>query len=201
MSGKTTAGTAIGLSAVFLCLLSLLHVWEPHYNPPHLISEYQLGRHGWLMSLAFICLGAASIALFAAAKSQVPTRGGLFGIWGLLIIGLAYVMAGIFPLDPQRPLAGLLHGIGGLIVIFGSPVVFTLLTIGLAHDTASAAGSRPLVVTATLAWVGLALFCGSIVAFAPAPASVTVGWTNRFMITTYVLWVVVAAFLLRRRRR
>jgi hypothetical protein len=32
----------------------MLHVLEPEFNPPHLISEYQLGRFGWLMSLAFI---------------------------------------------------------------------------------------------------------------------------------------------------
>ena len=66
-----TTGTlvlAIGLCAAFLAILSLLHVLEPEFNPPHLISEYQLGRFGWLMSLAFFCLGAASLAVFAAAR-------------------------------------------------------------------------------------------------------------------------------------
>src|SRR5262245_56971265 len=71
MSTRTTSGIAIGLSVAFLCILSLLHVWEPEYNPPHLISEYQLGRFGWLMSLAFFCLGAASIALFASARHTI----------------------------------------------------------------------------------------------------------------------------------
>src|SRR5262245_58506303 len=102
MSTRTISGTAIGFCVAFVCILSLLHVWEPEYNPPHLISEYQLGRLGWLMSLAFFCLGAASIALFAAARQRIHTTRGYFGTWGLLIIGVAYVVGGIFPPDPQR---------------------------------------------------------------------------------------------------
>jgi hypothetical protein len=43
------ATLAIGLCVAFLAILSLLHVLEPEFNPPHLISEYQLGRFGWLM--------------------------------------------------------------------------------------------------------------------------------------------------------
>ena len=85
----TKATLAIGLCVAFLAILSVLHVLEPEFNPPHLISEYQLGRFGWLMSLAFFCLGAASFVLFAVARQAVRTRPGLFGTWGLLIIGVA----------------------------------------------------------------------------------------------------------------
>jgi hypothetical protein len=52
---------ACNACVAFLAILSVLHVLEPEFNPPHLISEYQLGRFGWLMSLAFFCLGAASL--------------------------------------------------------------------------------------------------------------------------------------------
>jgi CHASE2 domain-containing sensor protein len=89
-------------------------VAEPEFNAPHLISEYQLGRFGWLMSLAFFCLGAASLVLFAAARQEVRTRPGLFGTWGLLIIGVAYFCAGIFPPDPKWFVGSLLHGLGGM---------------------------------------------------------------------------------------
>ena len=192
--------TVIGLAVAFLCILSLLHVWEPEYNPPHLISEYQLGRSGWLMSLAFFCLAAASIALFAAARHHINTTPGHFGTWGLLIIGVAYFVAGIFPPDPQRFLASLLHGIGGLVVIFGSPIVFTFVSRGFAGKEASETAPRPLVWTAALTWLGLSLFYGSIVVFrASGSGSSVVGWTNRFMITTFVLWLLVAAFHIWRR--
>ena len=53
MRTKQLLGLAIGLCVAFLAILSVLHVLEPEFNPPHLISEYQLGRFGSWMSLAF----------------------------------------------------------------------------------------------------------------------------------------------------
>jgi hypothetical protein len=194
---------AIGLCVAFAALLSVLHVLEPEFNPPHLISEYQLGRFGWLMSLAFFCLGAASLVLFAAARQDVRTRLGLFGTWGLLILGVAYFCAGIFPPDPKRIVGSLLHGLGGLIVIFGSPIVFTLMSKGFIRNETSAMIARLLICTTALSWLSLVLFCGSVLAFGGAPrsGSVVVGWTNRILITTFVLWLLVAAFHVRSRSR
>ena len=193
---RTKATLAIGLCVAFLAILSVLHVLEPEFNPPHLISEYQLGRFGWLMSLAFFCLGAASFALFAAARQGIHTRPGRFGTWGLLIIGIAYFCAGIFPPDPKWFVGSLLHGIGGLVVIFESPMVFTLVSKGFARNEASASAARPLIWTAALTWLSLSLFYGSIIAFGGASRSdgIVVGWTNRILITTFVLWFLVAAF-------
>ncbi|MGC2750279.1 MAG: hypothetical protein WA309_22925 [Pseudolabrys sp.] len=93
-------------------------------------------------------------------------------------------------------LGGLLHGIGGLVVIFGSPMVFTLVSKGFARNEASATAARPLIWTATLTWLSWSLFCGSIIAFGGAPRSdgIVVGWTNRILITSFVLWFLVAAF-------
>jgi len=47
------------------------------------------------------------------------------------------------------------------------------------------------------------LFWGSIVASRGAPdsGSMVVGWTNRSLITTYVLWLLVVAFHVRSRSR
>src|SRR5262245_20019900 len=191
---RMKATLAIGFCVAFLCILSLLHVLEPEYNPPHLISEYQLGRLGWLMSLAFLCLGAASIALFLATRQHVHTRLGHLGNWGLLIIGVAYFVGGVFPPDRERFLASLLHGIGVLVIIFGSPAAFTLVSRDLAHMEASALAARSQFWTAALTWLGLSLFYGSILAFhASAPGRIAVGWANRFMVATFVLWLLAAA--------
>jgi hypothetical protein len=94
-----------------------------------------------------------------------------------------------------------LHGLGGLIVIFGSPIVFTLVSKGFIRNETSATIARLLICTAALTWLSLALFYGSIVAFGGAPrsGSIMVGWTNRILITTFVLWLLVAAFHVRRR--
>lgn len=200
---RTKATLAIGSCVAFLAILSLLHVLEPEFNPPHLVSEYQLGRFGWLMSLAFFCLGTASLAIFAAARQGIHTRPGRFGIWGLVIIGVAYLCAGIFPPDPKWFVGSLLHGIGGLVVIFGSPMVFTLVSKGFARNEASARAARQLIWMAALTWLSLFLFFGSIIAFRSGPGSdsIVVGWTNRFLITTFVLWLLVMAFHVRSRSR
>src|SRR6516164_5901521 len=140
MGERAISGLTIGFCVAFLAILSALHALEPEFNPPHLISEYQLGRFGWLMSLAFFCLGAASFVLFAVARQAVRTRPGLFGTWGLLIIGIAYFCAGIFPPDPKRFLGSLLHGLG-----FGSPMVFTLVSKDFIRNETSAAIARLLI--------------------------------------------------------
>src|SRR5437879_3260813 len=81
---------------LFPILLVLLHFLEPEFNAPHLISEYQLGRFGWLMSLAFFCLASASLFLSRALWPDLRTQGGRVGRAWLLLIGIAYVGAGIF---------------------------------------------------------------------------------------------------------
>jgi hypothetical protein len=198
----TKAISAIGLCVAFLAILAVLHVVEPEFNPPHLISEYQLGRFGWLMSLAFFCLGAASLVLFAAARQEICTRPGRFGTWGLFVVGIAYFCGGIFPPDPKWFVGGLLYGLGGLVVIFGSPMVFTLVSKSFMRNDASTTVARLLVWTTNLTWLSLALFYGSIIAFgAPRSDAIIVGWTNRILITTFVLWLVVAAIHVRSRSR
>src|SRR5215831_4104110 len=117
------------------------------------------------MSLAFFCLGASSFVLFAVARQAVRTWPGLFGTGGLLIIGVAYFCAGIFPPDPKWFVGSLLHGLGGVIVIFGSPMVFTLVSRDFVRNETSPAIAPRLICTAAFAWLSLALFYGSIVAF------------------------------------
>ena len=117
----------------------------------------------------------------------------------LLVIGVAYFCAGNLPPDPKWFVGNLLHGLGVLVVILDSPVVFTLVSKGLTRNEVSATVARLLIWTATLTWLSLALFYGSIVAFGNAPRSggIIVGWTNRILITTFVLWLLVAAFHVR----
>ena len=115
----------------------------------------------------------------------------------MVIVGVAYLCAGIFPPDPKWFVGSLLHGIGGLVVIFGSPMVFTLVSKGFAR------AARQLLWMAALTWLSLFLFCGSLIAFRSGPGSdsIVVGWTNRFLITTFVLWLLVMAFHVRSRSR
>ena len=65
---------AVGLSAAFLGFLFLLHILEPEFDPSwRMISEYELGRYGWLMSLAFICWSGSVLALIVALRPSLQT--------------------------------------------------------------------------------------------------------------------------------
>jgi hypothetical protein len=51
--------------------------------------------------------------------------------------------------------------------------------------------------TTLLTWFGLLLFYGSIIIFyglADGSGTIVVGWTNRFMIATYCVWLMTAAW-------
>jgi hypothetical protein len=52
----SSALTAILFAALSLLMLLLLHLLEPELDPAwRMISEYEIGRFGWLVRLAFFC--------------------------------------------------------------------------------------------------------------------------------------------------
>jgi MFS family permease len=125
------ARLSLGLvTTLFLGLLVILHFLEPEFNSEHLISEYQLGSHGWIMSLAFCTFGIGVVVL--ALISHGSTRNGRLGQRGLWLIGVALFAAGLFPPIPTRLVVVYVHGVSGLVVILASPIVFVLVSRSLA---------------------------------------------------------------------
>src|SRR5262249_45114673 len=98
---RIAARLSLGLSLAFLALLAVLHVLEPEFNSGHLISEYQLGDYGFLMSLAFCLLGTGALLLALSLRPRLRTRGERVGWWGLLVIGTAFFIAGVFSSCPD----------------------------------------------------------------------------------------------------
>jgi hypothetical protein len=190
---------SLGLSVVFLALLTVLHVLEPEFNSGHLISEYQLGDYGFLMSLAFCLLGASALLLALSLGPRLRTRGGRVGWWGLLVISAAFFIAGVFPPLQTPVIIGYLHGISGLVAIFGSPIAFTLIDRSLARSEPQFLLSRRLRWATLLAWGGLGLFLASLTVTrltsqidTPLPSWVSLA--NRFLIVTYCIWFMAAAW-------
>lgn len=51
---ETSAHVSFAAAAAFVVLLAALHFLEPEFDPSwRFISEYELGRYGWAMRLAF----------------------------------------------------------------------------------------------------------------------------------------------------
>jgi hypothetical protein len=192
------ARLSLALSVAFLGLLTILHVLEPEFNSGHMISEYQLGDYGFLMSLAFCLLGASALLLALSLGPRLRTRGGRVGWSGLLIVGAAFFIAGVFPPTQMPVIIGYLHGISGLLAIFGSPIAFTLIGRSLARSEARFPSSG--LQWATLAaWGGLWFFLASLTVVSltgqmDTPLPPWVSLANRFLVVTYCIWFTAAAW-------
>ena len=196
---RMAAHLSLGLSVAFLALLTMLHVLEPEFNSGHLISEYQLGDYGFLMSLAFCVLGASALLLALSFGPRLRTRVGRVGWWGLLVVGTAFFIGGVFPPVQTPVIIGYLHGTSGLVAIFGSPVAFTLIDRGLAGSERQSLLSYRLRWVTLLAWGGLWLFLASLIVVSltgrmDKPLPPWVSLANRFMVVTYCIWFMAAAW-------
>src|SRR5262245_27139197 len=192
---------ALALVATFVGLLALLHFMEPEFNSGHLISEYQLSRHGWMMSLAFCSLGTAAMLLAQIIAPDLSTRSARLGLRGLWLLGVALCTAGLFPPVPTRPVVAYVHGLSGLVVVLAAPLVFLLVSTNLVAEPAWSETSRHLRRATALAGLGMFSFLGSTIVFADLAAGdpargfhSAISISNRLMITTYCVWFAFAAW-------
>jgi hypothetical protein len=74
------ARTALAAMVVFFILLAALHFIETEFDPSKcLISEYELGCYGWVMSLAFFSLGVGVLETLLSTWDFSSIRRGLIG--------------------------------------------------------------------------------------------------------------------------
>jgi Protein of unknown function (DUF998) len=208
---QTAARLSIAGASLFLVLLALLHFLKPEFDPSwRMISEYEIGRFGWLMTLAFLSVALSSVSLFVAIRSQVHTRAGKIGLVILLISALGMTMGGIFTSDPmtatkdQLTMHGNLHGVGGLLGIPTFPIAAMLITFSLLRNRAWASAPKALVWTAHFTWLSLGLFIGTTAillslrgGFGP---DVPIGWPNRLLMVAYCAWLITVAWSTLKRR-
>jgi hypothetical membrane protein len=156
MNSRYLARMALAAVVLFLILLAALHFLEPEFDPSkHLISEYELGRYGWMMALAFFSLGVGVLAMLLSTWYPSTTGSGLIGRWWFLAIGIALFGAGIFYPYTTPNIASYIHGICGVIVIATFPIAATLYSSGLAHSREWSASRGRLPWATLLVWVGL----------------------------------------------
>lgn len=205
--GVTTAAAriAVVLVASFLTILLLLHFLEPEFDPSwRMISEYEIGRYGWLMSLAFFCWGGSVLALLTALWPSLQTIGGMIGRWWLLLIGVALFGAGIFKTnaitDTTPSTANSLHTLCGAFVILTFPIVASLVARSLARNPEWITPRHRLLWVTLLVWFSMFAFFGSIIISSAVNPSagrvgpeVLLGWPNRFMVVTYAIWLITVA--------
>ena len=167
-------------------------------DPWRMISEYEIGRFGWLMRLAFVCLSISCFSLNVILWQHVSLISELL----LGIAGIGPLGAAIFATDPittprnSMTLSSRLHAIFGAMFIFGFPIAVTVIGWH-ANDPLFTSIRTWLPWMSITVWIGFLAFIGSTVFFGGAGGTrgekVKIGWPNRFMMLTYLTWLIITA--------
>ena len=202
---STAARLSFAAAATFVVLLAALHAIKPELDPSwHFISEYAIGRYGWIMVLAFLALALGYVSLFVAIRSHLRTITGRIGLALLLVGALGLAIAAIFTTDPITvskdavTTEGTLHNLGGTLGI-AMPCAAALIGWKLARNPAWSSAKRPLLWATVLALVGfmVSFFSLGVMVlqsdgtFGP---DVLVGWPNRFEMLAYSVWLMTVAW-------
>lgn len=201
------ARLALVADAATLLLLASLHVLSPEFAPSwRMVSEYALGRYGWVLSLMFLAWGISSWALAVSLWPQVSSRAGKVGICLLVVAGLGEAMAAVFDITHDSG-----HSIAGVLGMGGFPIAAILLSVSLGRASGWRSVKRPLLWLAHLSWISIVLLgatlalmtaqvvqiYGHLPAHAPTalPAGVLGldGWADRLYILSACAWLAVAA--------
>ena len=193
-------------AALFILLLATLIVIQPEIDPAwRFVSEHAIGRHGWLMAIAFLALAASSFTTAIVLWSQVKV-GGRIGIGFLLIGALGLTLAGLFPTDPittpmnAQSTSSLLHSWGAVLgdgVLIGA----TLITLGLLRNEFWRPARLWLIATLATMWTSLSWLMMSMPADGNFGPDVAVGWPSRLLLVSYCLWFIVTAWQVLRLRK
>ena len=201
---RLSIAAVIAYQAILIALIFIRPDLDPSWRT---ISEWAIGRHGWIMVLAFLISALSYGSLLVAIKSQMRGIWGKAGLGILLICTIGTVGVGLFvtdpmPLTPQKGLSttGALHVIFGSSALMLLPFAALLVNLSLAlKNPAWAPARRALLCTAGLPLLALA---GSVVhlavvvmpmgddAYGPG---VPLGWPPRLLLLSYMVWLITLA--------
>jgi hypothetical protein len=88
-------------TGLFLANVVLLHFLDPANPLDHQISEYALGPSGWLMTLAFLVVGAGMVALGVGLHRSLTPGPRVWAAWLIAVTGVSFIGLAGFPTDPQ----------------------------------------------------------------------------------------------------
>lgn len=200
----TASTLSIFFAALFLFILILLHFLKPELDPSwRMISEYEIGRFGWLMRLAFPIWGYSVFFLVVTTMPYLVPIAGTISRWWFTVIIFALFLAGLFKTDPitnqTHSLINRFHTLCGAVVILTFPIAASLAVHSLLKFPQWSAHGIWLYLATLLAWLGMVVYFGTIISARvrnpqsgePGGPHINFGWQNRFNVLTYILWIVV----------
>lgn len=187
---------AMGLFLYFTITLLLMHIIRPDYTiVDHMISDYAVGRFGWIMTSAFVSLGTGCLTLAIGLFRSGPTSWlGRIGA-ALLVVAFAGLMVtALYPTDLETAPStrtGDIHAISFLVNI----VSVLLSTMCLALSYAVEPRWRPHR-TATFVLAGL-LIAAFVAQYLTLHKGAPYGITNRLFVAVLIAWFLLNSLWLR----
>ena len=184
---------------LFVFLLGSLHFLEPEFDPTwRFISEYALGKYGWMMPLAFISIAISLASSGVAIFSKVRNVVGYIGLFIILLAVIGLLIAAFFKTDPiftpQNELtsSGQMHVLGASLDY--SPLAFLLLSFSLARHADWSSVKKWLFLSAVLSLALTIRFIATIPADAVFGPGVYSGLVGRFLMLSYFGWLGTVSF-------
>lgn len=194
-----SACLAIAFTAVALLALAGLHVLSPEFDPGRrVVSEYALGRHGWLLSVMFLSWGLGTWSLALAIRSDVSTLSGRIGLVLLVSTGLGEASAAFFDVNWPK-----MHGLAGALGVLSLPFAAMLISTSLSRHRYWRSQRWMLLAVANLTWLALVLMATAMLSLGAKPTSrhVPIGWPNRLLVVVYCVWVLFVGLIALRATR
>jgi hypothetical protein len=193
------ARAAIAAAALALLALAALHPLKPEVSPSrNMISQYALGRHGWLMAVCFAAFAIGSACALVALAAEAPSLVGRIGLGFLVLAAIGLAMAARFRMDPpstppkQMSFSGKMHGISFAIGVPAQILTTLLLSLALHNQI--------LLMVSAVVWISLAMTIAIMVMVGPGKAPDPngperfLGLPNRLFMVAYGAWLMVAAW-------
>jgi hypothetical membrane protein len=175
--------------------LLLLHVLRPDYAPAHhFISDYAVGRYGWVMTTWFLAMSCGCLMLLLGLVRSGPSL--VIARIGTLLLGAAsigLVVSAIFPTDvrlPETP-SGEIHFVSFLVNIGSIVLAIVLLSVSFGSQPRWRPYRRIALTLAAL--VVLAVVLQFLTLHKGAPY----GLANRLAVTVLLAWLLTTSIRLR----
>ena len=184
----------VGIAVKFL-IIAALHFLRPDANPVlEPISNYGVGSYGFLLTVADIGSGVATLALVVGLYLGVARSGRSYvGLFLLGLYGVSELLAGIFPIDvgEEATTVGTIHNIVGNISFFCFPIAAILLSLRMGKDERWRSFRR-----SALA-LSIVVVLSVILTIAGFNLGIGFGVTQRVANVAVLLWMFVVALHLR----
>ncbi|MCD1261121.1 DUF998 domain-containing protein [Paenibacillus athensensis] len=195
----SAAKLSILTSSLFIIILASLHVLEREFDPTwRFISEYALGKFGWLMHLCFYLIALSLVSIGIVIVSQLRSIMIYISLIILLMSATGLFIAGIFVTDPiviyqnKATFSGQMHVLGASLDY--TPIAAFLISLALVRHKAWQIVRTRLLVTSCIMLVLMFAFMFFLPRDGAFGPGVYAGLIGRFLIMSYYAWIVVVGF-------